>query len=293
MVRHTHASCPWPQYPIHFRQETMKLYWSLKQVGSVCLQAIGQSVCASKEKYEQCWLRLCEGLNSHGKRRESEVKDAAGQGLLAQTEERKEAKGEVKNDGDVESYEAFPPTSYTLMDMFNYFQPPEPGKESCAAHTDFGLLTLIPPQQGGAGLEVYNLATGHWDTIEKERKANECIVFGGDSMDRLTGGFIMYGAHRVVVPDEASYPRVSTPFILMANPHAVLDPSCVRPDLLVSGHSTEPMRGGDCVAASVSSKPSVTFDKRYLDQRNAQRAERRQADADDQLLQANAIDVEL
>ncbi len=120
------------------------------------------------------------------------------------------------------------PLASTLLDVFNYYAPPQPDAESCAAHTDYGLLTLIPAQFGGyvfvsyrsyhpqlqftpmrvvlffccvpnsPGLELWDWQRGEWASVEHALNANECVVFAGESLSRLTADHILAALHRVV-----------------------------------------------------------------------------------------------
>ncbi len=70
---------------------------------------------------------------------------------------------------------------------------------SCGEHTDYGLLTIIPPSYGAPGLELYNWTTGDWDQVERMHAGpDECTVMVGETLEKLSNKYLLTSIHRVV-----------------------------------------------------------------------------------------------
>lgn len=100
----------------------------------------------------------------------------------------------------------------------------------CGDHQDVSLFTVIPKCLGPCGLEVFNWK-GYWEAAESNSKSNECIVFGGELLHRITAGKISPASHRVVVPvvpehrteSDEDCDRFSCPFELLLHPMYTID----------------------------------------------------------------------
>ncbi len=112
---------------------------------------------------------------------------------------------------------------------------------ACSPHVDSGLLTLIPTQCGSAGLELLDWAVADFVLVEHatspstptpssggsggaaaEQQPFECVIFGGQQLSYLTGGYLQATVHKVSRPSSGH--RLSTPLQLLANPDRELDP---------------------------------------------------------------------
>ena len=113
--------------------------------------------------------------------------------------------------------------SHSFMHLFRYFGggPPAPGKLPCEAHTDSGLVTVIPRARGEAGLECLDRSTGRFVATELlfREEPRVCTVLAGETLAALTRSEISGTVHRVV---PTAGPRVSVPFQLRASPEWVL-----------------------------------------------------------------------
>jgi len=93
------------------------------------------------------------------------------------------------------------PLSASLLDIFRYYGAPARGADSCSAHTDYNLLTLVPRALGKAGLEVFGWKSGEWEPVEGRMKSfRECVVMAGESLPPLTANWLSASIHRVVLP---------------------------------------------------------------------------------------------
>lgn len=75
--------------------------------------------------------------------------------------------------------------------------PPEPGQLRAGAHTDYGSLTILLPQEGSRGLEIFS-PEGEWVPVPPVPGA--FIVNIGDLMARWTNDRWVSTLHRVVNP---------------------------------------------------------------------------------------------
>lgn len=106
--------------------------------------------------------------------------------------------------------------------------PPKPGQLRAGAHTDFGTLTILKPDQAPGGLEVLSKA-GKW--IPAIAPADGFMVNIGDLMARWTNDRWVSTLHRVVNPppdQRLGSERLSIGFFHQPNYDAVVEclPSC-------------------------------------------------------------------
>jgi isopenicillin N synthase-like dioxygenase len=114
--------------------------------------------------------------------------------------------------------------------------PPEPGQIRAGAHTDYGSLTILLPQAGSRGLEIFS-PEGRW--IEVPPSANAFVINIGDLMARWTNDRWVSTLHRVVIPaDGGADRRQSFAFFHQPNWEAEISP------LPGSAPKYEPVRSG-------------------------------------------------
>jgi isopenicillin N synthase-like dioxygenase len=75
--------------------------------------------------------------------------------------------------------------------------PPKPGQLRAGAHTDYGSLTILLPQEGSKGLEIYS-RDGVWIPVPPIPRA--FVINLGDLMQRWTNDRWVSTLHRVVNP---------------------------------------------------------------------------------------------
>jgi isopenicillin N synthase-like dioxygenase len=110
-------------------------------------------------------------------------------------------------------------------------QAPKPGQLRAGAHSDFGSLTiLMPPAEGGTGLEVQS-PDGHFLPVDPPPGAY--VVNIGDLMQQWTNGRWVSTVHRVVNPAGEGWRtrRMSLGFFCHPNYDAVVEalPNTVAP----------------------------------------------------------------
>ena len=193
------------------------------------------------------------------------------------------------------------PICSDVMDTFYYYKHPLPPAHSCDAHTDIDLLTIIPRAYGSAGLEILDWAVGEWVKAESLLSEYQCLVFPGKCMEVLSNEFYLATLHKVVsspncvasgdcgvactggemlhifqnIPalstqlfnisqalDPANPVRLSTPFLLHAQPTATLDPSTTNPRLAGQPKGT-PVEHEALVLKITAATASVTFGGKY------------------------------
>ncbi len=103
-----------------------------------------------------------------------------------------------------------------------------PEQSRAGAHTDYGSLTILKPQAGAGGLQVYT-KEGFW--VDVPDVPGAFIVNIGDLMARWTNDRWVSTLHRVVVPDTPSARerrRLSIVFFHNPNYDAMIEcvPSC-------------------------------------------------------------------
>ena len=106
--------------------------------------------------------------------------------------------------------------------------PPKPGQLRAGAHTDFGTLTILKPDQAPGGLEVLS-KSGSW--IPAKAPSDGFMVNIGDLMARWTNDRWVSTLHRVVNPPpdkRLGSERLSIGFFHLPNVDATVEclPSC-------------------------------------------------------------------
>jgi isopenicillin N synthase-like dioxygenase len=115
-------------------------------------------------------------------------------------------------------------------------RPPAPGQIRAGAHTDYGSLTILLPQAGSRGLEIFS-PEGQW--LEIPPSANAFVINIGDLMARWTNDRWVSTLHRVVVPQgEGAQRRQSFAFFHQPNWSALIEPLPGAPP------KYEPVRSG-------------------------------------------------
>ncbi len=109
--------------------------------------------------------------------------------------------------------------------------PPRPGQLRAGAHTDYGALTVLLPENVPGGLQVLN-RLDEWVDVEPPPGAFVCNL--GDLMQRWTNDRWRSTMHRVVNPARdhaAGNRRVSLAFFHQPNYDAVIEclPTCTGP----------------------------------------------------------------
>jgi isopenicillin N synthase-like dioxygenase len=109
--------------------------------------------------------------------------------------------------------------------------PPEPGQLRAGAHTDYGALTVLLPENVPGGLQVRN-RLDEWVDVDAPDGAFVCNL--GDLMQRWTNDRWLSTMHRVGNParhQSAGNRRVSFAFFHQPNYDAVIEclPTCVGP----------------------------------------------------------------
>lgn len=82
--------------------------------------------------------------------------------------------------------------------------PPAPGQIRAGAHTDYGSLTILLPQAGSRGLEIFS-PERRW--VEVPPSAGAFVINIGDLMARWTNDRWVSTLHRVVVPEDGGAER--------------------------------------------------------------------------------------
>lgn len=98
-------------------------------------------------------------------------------------------------------FEAFIDRPISALRALNYPEPlvaPQPGQLRAGAHTDYGSLTILLPQAGSGGLEIFT-PEGEWRAVPPVPCA--FIINIGDLMARWTNDRWVSTLHRVVNPD--------------------------------------------------------------------------------------------
>lgn len=122
-------------------------------------------------------------------------------------------------------------------------RPPEPGQLRAGAHTDYGSLTILLPQAGSRGLQIF-MPDGSWRDVPPVEGA--FIINLGDLMARWTNDRWVSTLHRVVNPpvtSSGSTRRQSLAFFHQPNwdQEITCIPSCLAPG---ETPKYEPVRSG-------------------------------------------------
>jgi isopenicillin N synthase-like dioxygenase len=119
----------------------------------------------------------------------------------------------------------------SALRALNYPQtdtPPKPGQLRAGAHTDYGSLTILLPQAGSGGLQIFT-PDGEWREVPPVPGA--FVINIGDLMALWTNDRWVSTLHRVVVTEGSSARRQSLAFFHQPNWHQeiVCIPSCLTP----------------------------------------------------------------
>jgi isopenicillin N synthase-like dioxygenase len=119
-------------------------------------------------------------------------------------------------------------TSY--LNVLKYFGSQHAKKEvPCRPHCDPGLITVVPLNTASPGLDVWDFLEQRWKCVEIEPDSptacpvlpfTKAIIFGGETLARLTNNYFIPCLHQVRVTKETRY---SCPFQLSAHKNVVLD----------------------------------------------------------------------
>jgi isopenicillin N synthase-like dioxygenase len=106
--------------------------------------------------------------------------------------------------------------------------PPMPGQLRAGAHTDYGSLTILLPQEGSRGLQIHT-PKGEWHDVPPVPGA--FVINIGDLMARWTNDRWVSTLHRVVNADGSAARRQSLAFFHQPNWHAEIAclESCLAP----------------------------------------------------------------
>jgi isopenicillin N synthase-like dioxygenase len=107
-------------------------------------------------------------------------------------------------------------------------RPPAPGQIRAGAHTDYGSLTILLPQTGSRGLQIFS--ADRW--IEVPPAPGAFVINIGDLMARWTNDRWVSTLHRVVIPEDGGAERrQSLAFFHQPNWSALIEtlPVCLAP----------------------------------------------------------------
>jgi isopenicillin N synthase-like dioxygenase len=129
--------------------------------------------------------------------------------------------------GEAASQEARGPSQSNLT-LLHYDSALKEGAQSGFAastpyHTDVGLVTVIPSCSGSAGLHVWDFSHEEWVGIDAFTPSGSALVFGGETLQKITSGGVLAAVHEVCLPNEGAPRRCSVPFQLLATPGAVIE----------------------------------------------------------------------
>lgn len=117
--------------------------------------------------------------------------------------------------------------SRTTLRLLKYNYVGDELKETCFRHTDMGLVTLAVCLDHG--LEMKDFKTHKWVDVEDNAPTKPCLIlFCGESLSRLTGGYFKAILHRVFTKSD----RYSFPFFFRARDNAILDRLSLKSDVL-------------------------------------------------------------
>lgn len=95
----------------------------------------------------------------------------------------------------------------------------EEHKETCQRHTDMGLLTLAPALSSGLQMKSFQPPSRYID-VEAASPTKPCLIlFAGEALGRLTGGYYQAPIHRVT----SNFHRFSFPFFFRSTANLILD----------------------------------------------------------------------
>lgn len=87
----------------------------------------------------------------------------------------------------------------------------------CPLHSDAGLVSVLPQGSGASGVHVYDKAHNEWVAPDAHGRTTKdlscvpqyCLVFGGETLQHLTGQKILAAQHEVSLPVDSSAARIS------------------------------------------------------------------------------------
>jgi len=113
--------------------------------------------------------------------------------------------------------------SQCVLEIFNYHRSVSEDTKTipCKDHSDIGMVTAIPLSVNKSkGLQLFSWIEGKWIDIEDNVPENYCVIFGGETLARVTNNFIFPAVHQVAA---ITQPRRSFPFLLLAKQDSILD----------------------------------------------------------------------
>eukprot|EP01080_Neovahlkampfia_damariscottae_P008933 gene8933-882_t len=129
-------------------------------------------------------------------------------------------------EGDLDYVKSLYGKSISTLRLLHYF---ETKNEiiSCLPHSDMGFITLAICFS--SGLEIKELSTNKYFDAEKNAPSEHCMmIFAGESLARLSGGYFKSPIHRVKSMKE----RYSLPFFFRGRNNAELDVMKLNSDYL-------------------------------------------------------------
>jgi isopenicillin N synthase-like dioxygenase len=119
-----------------------------------------------------------------------------------------------------------------VLRIYQYFrepdeEPPKLGRAATGLHVDMGLLT-VSPHSRVPGLTLLHPDGTRWVAVEGDVGDSSLYlnVLSGETMSFLTHGVVRAAAH--FVDEIPGAPRISMPFFLRANPHAICHGRTIR-----------------------------------------------------------------
>jgi isopenicillin N synthase-like dioxygenase len=121
--------------------------------------------------------------------------------------------------------------SISTLRLLHYYQTEEP-KLTCNPHSDMGYITLAVCFD--SGLEIKELDSHKYFDAEKNAPQEKCmIIFAGETLARISGGYFKSPIHRVISQKE----RYSLPFFFRGRNDAILDVKKLKSDILMESIS--------------------------------------------------------
>jgi len=136
--------------------------------------------------------------------------------------------------------------SNSFMHVFKYHVN-EDNNLRCIAHTDSGLVTLIPCYGASPGLELLDWRDSNFKSVESGRSFKYIAVLIGETLARLTCFHYQATVHKVVKVDKVRY---SLPFQLRARVEAIIDSSKlsnIQPNIIVPSSMEKPITVKDFI----------------------------------------------
>ena len=136
-------------------------------------------------------------------------------------------------EGDLNYVKSLYGKSISTLRLLHYF---ESEKEviSCLPHSDMGFITLAICFS--SGLEIKDLSTNKFFDAEKNAPKKNCMmIFAGETLARLSGGYFKSPIHRVKSMKE----RYSIPFFFRGKNNSELDVKKLNSDYLLKNIDLE------------------------------------------------------